>query len=115
MTLQELQLQIDDAERSHSFMTEDIKSIENIVAGLNAKMFDHLEKRSANPEHSNFFTFEGNGDWQAVKFLDMPLWDSENDERLNDPDPETDCKESLDVYVLRVAQALLKSIGTLEL
>lgn len=95
-------------------MTEDIKSIESIVAGLNAKMFDHLEKRSANPEHSNFFTFEGNGEWQAVKFLDMPLWDSENDERPDDPKGD-DFKESLEVYVLRVAQALLKSIGTLEL
>lgn len=95
-------------------MTEDIEKIENIVAGLNAKMFAHLEERSANPEHSNMFTFEGNGDWQCVKFLDMPLWDSENDEREDDPKNEK-VKEDLQVHVMRVAQALLKSIGTLKL
>lgn len=95
-------------------MTEEIESIENIVGGLNAKMFAHIEKRGANPEHSNFFTFEGNGDWQVIKFLDMPLWDSENDERADHPDNE-EVKEDLQVHVLRVAEALLKSIGTLQL
>lgn len=95
-------------------MTEEIESIENIVAGLNAKVFDHIEKRGNNPEHSNLFTFEGNGDWQVIKFLDLTIWDSENDERDDDPKNE-DIKEDLQVHVLRVAQALLKSMGTLEL
>jgi hypothetical protein len=95
-------------------MTEEIESIENIVAGLNARIFDHIEKEGANPEHSNFFTFEGNGDWQSIKFLDLVIWDSENDER-NDHPAQEEVKEDLQVHVLRVAQALLKSIGTLKL
>lgn len=96
-------------------MTEDIERIENIVAGLNAKIFAHLEGRGIIPEHlGNCFTFEGNGEWQAIKFMDMPLWDSESDERDDHPDHE-EVKEDLEVHVLRVAQALLKSLGSLSL